>query len=128
MLAALMLAAAVSTPATRLLLEPWTGANLAVAASVAAKYRLRVVGAPNARLELRADGVAKGWIAAFCTPTVCAPTHVDVKLPQTGYAVYQFELIREDTSAPTRSGARITTNDGASVTVSPKAVVIGPSY
>jgi len=117
MLKALILAAAVSAPATHLIVERWTGANLVTTTSAAVKYRLRVVGAPNATLALRAAGVAKGWLAAFCTPTVCAPTHVDVTLPPSGQAVYQFELIREDSSGPTQSGARITTDDGAAVSV-----------
>jgi hypothetical protein len=117
MLAALILAAAVSAPPTHLIVEAWTGANLATTTSAAVKYRLRVVGVPNSTVALRAAGVAKGWLAAFCTPKVCAPMHVDVTLPPSGQAVYQFELIREDTSGPARSGARITTDDGAAVSV-----------
>jgi hypothetical protein len=118
MLATLLLVAAVSAP-THLVLEPWTGSNLPTVTTTAQKYRLRVVGAPNAALVLHADGLAKGWLAAFCTPRVCAPMHVDVTLPKTGEAVYQFELIREENSGPARSGARITSSDGASVSVSP---------
>ncbi len=117
MLSALMLAAAVSGNATRLAIEPWTGASLATATSTAVKYRLHVAGAPNATVRLRADGVAKGWLAAFCTPKVCAPARVDVTLPLSGQAVYQFELIREDAGGPARSGARITTDDGVTISV-----------
>jgi hypothetical protein len=116
-LPALMLVAAVSGPATRLAIEPWSGANLATASTTAVKYRLHVVGAPNTTLRLRADAVAQGWLAAFCTPKVCAPMRVDVTLEQSGHADYQFELIREDPSGPARSGARITSDDGASVQV-----------
>jgi hypothetical protein len=116
-LPALILVAAVSGPATRLTIEPWSGASLATAATTAVKYRLHVVGAPNATLQLRADAVAKGWMAAFCTPKVCAPTRVDVTLGQSGQADYQFELIREDPSGPARSGARIRSDDGATVQV-----------
>ena len=118
MLSALALAVSVAQPATRLTLEPWTGANLATATSAAVKYRLRVEGAPHATLLLRAEGVARGWLAAFCTPFVCSPMRVDVTLPATGKATYQFELIREDPNAPAHSGARITSDDGAAVTVS----------
>lgn len=118
-LAALALVASLARPATHLALEPWTGANLATATSAAMKYRLRVEGTPRATIVLHADGVARGWLAAFCTPVVCSPTRVDVTLPQSGKATYQFELIREDPNAPARSGARIASDDGASVTLSP---------
>ncbi len=117
---ALILAAATAVP-TRLTIESWTGTNLATATATAVRYRLRVDGAPNAKLLLRADGLAKGWLAAFCTPRFCAPMRVDVTLPPKGEAVYQFELIREDPGAPAHSGARITSNDGTSVTVSSMA-------
>ncbi len=117
MVSALLLAAAVSGPVTRLIVEPWTGTNLATATNTAVKYRLRVIGVPNATLQLRADAVAKGWLAAFCTPRVCAPLHVDVTLPQSGQAVYQFELIREDPGGAARSGARITSDDGATISI-----------
>lgn len=116
---ALILAALVAQAPTRLAVTPWTGANLATATSVAAKYRLRVTGAPNASLVLRAGELAKGWLAAFCTPKVCSPMQVGVTLPASGEAVYQFELIREEPGAPAHSGARIASSDGASVVVSP---------
>jgi hypothetical protein len=119
MVSALLLAAAVSGPATRLIVEPWTGTNPATATSTAVKYRLLVTGTPNATLRLRADAVAKGWLAAFCTAKVCAPERVDVTLPQSGQAVYQFELIREAAGAPAHSGARITSDDGATISIPP---------
>jgi hypothetical protein len=115
---ALILAAATAAP-TRLTLDSWSGANLATATAVAVKYRLRVDGAPNAKIVLRAGGIAHGWLAAFCTATFCSPMHVDVTLPRSGKAVYQFELIREEPGAPAYSGARITSDDGAAVSVSP---------
>jgi len=116
MLAALTLAASIAVP-TRLKLEAWTGANVATATSAARKYRLHVAGPANAKLVLRASGLAPGWLAAFCTPSYCAPMRVDVTLPATGEAVFQFELIREDAAAPARTAARITSDDGASVSV-----------
>jgi hypothetical protein len=116
-LSSLLLVAA--TSASHLSLEPWTGTNLPTTTRAALKYRLHVEGVPNSTFVLRADGVAKGWLAAFCTPKVCAPMRVDVTLPASGQAVYQFELIREAADAPARSGARITSSDGASVTLPP---------
>lgn len=121
MLAALILIAAVSAPPAHLTLAPWTGKSLPTVTQSAAKYRLQVDGKAHARLRLEASGVAEGWLAAFCTPTLCAPGRVDVILPESGRAVYQFELIREDTTGPARSGARISGDDGSVVTVSPPA-------
>ena len=66
---------------------------------------------------MQATEVADGWLGAFCTPNVCAPGRVDVELPKSGQAVYQFELIREGDSAPGTSGARIVGDDGSSVDV-----------
>mgnify|MGYP001163432394 CR=1 FL=1 len=113
----ILLAVAVASSVTHLRVNPWSGASLATATSAAVKYRLRVAGTPNATISLHADGVAKGWLAAFCTPKVCSPMRVDVTLPASGQAVYQFELIREEPGAPAHSGARILSSDGASIIV-----------
>lgn len=117
MLAALTLTLAVSNPAPRLEIQPWTGKDLVTTTTSAAKYRLIVAGAPNTRVHLAATSVADGWLGAFCTPTVCAPASVDVDIPKSGEAILQFELIREEDSAPNHSGARILGDDGAAVDV-----------
>jgi hypothetical protein len=114
----LILAAVTATP-TRLTLSSWSGANLATTTAVAVKYRLRVNGAPNAKIVLRAGGLAHGWMAAFCTPAFCSPMRVDVALPPSGEAIYQFELIRQEPGGAAHSGARITSDDGAAVSVTP---------
>jgi hypothetical protein len=108
---------ALEQPATRLSIEPWTGTDLQVTTGAAAKYRLDISGKPNASIHLRALGVAQGWLAAFCTPRLCSPQRIDVELPRSGQAVVQFELIRESDNAPRRSGATVTDDNGASVTV-----------
>lgn len=118
MIAALTLAATMAVP-TRLRLEAWTGSNVATATATSVKYRLHVYGAPHAKLTLRADGLAPGWLAAFCTARYCSPMRVDVTLPAKGEAVFQFELIREETRAPAHTGARITSGDGAAVSLPP---------
>jgi len=101
----------------RLSVTPWTGSDLQTTATSAAKYRLEVSGKPNASYRLRAVGVARGWIAAFCTQRVCSPEQIEAHLPSSGDAILQFELIRESDSAPRLSGATITDSDGASVSV-----------
>jgi|SRR5580700_5253144 hypothetical protein len=103
--------------ATHLAVEPWTGSDFQVTSGAAAKYRLEVSGKPNDSIRLSARRVAPGWLAAFCTPKLCSPQRVDVALPRSGQAVFQFELIRQAAGAPKRSGATITGSDGASVSV-----------
>lgn len=113
----LALLIALAQPATHLSVQPWTGSDFQVTSGSAAKYRLEVAGKPNASIGLRALGVARGWLAAFCTPRLCSPQRIDVQLPRSGDAVVQFELIRETDDAPKRSGATIAGSDGASVSV-----------
>jgi hypothetical protein len=108
---------ALAQPGTQLSIQPWTGSDFQVTTRSAAKYRLAVSGKPNASVRLRARGVAPGWLAAFCTPRLCSPQEIDFSLPRSGNAVFQFELIRESDDAPKQSGATITDDDGASVSV-----------
>jgi hypothetical protein len=108
---------ALAQPATHLSVEPWTGSDYQVTTSDAAKYRLEINGKPDSTVRLRALGVAQGWLAAFCTPRLCSPQRIDLALPHSGDAVVQFELIRESDGAPKQSGATITDDGGASVSV-----------
>jgi hypothetical protein len=117
MLTAAALLLALADPPTHLSIEPWTGADLQITSTDAAKYRLRVSGKPNATVHLQASHVAPGWLAAFCTPRLCSPQRIETALPRSGQTVFQFELIRESETAPKESGARITGDDGASVNV-----------
>ncbi len=117
MITVLALFIALASPSTHLEVQPWTGKDLVTTTASAAKFRLIVTGKPNAHLRLQASGVADGWLGAFCTPTVCAPQSVDTNLPSSGTIVLQFELIREEDTAPSRSGARIVCDDGAFVDV-----------
>lgn len=117
MLIGIAMLLALSQSATHLSIEPWTGGDLQVTAAEAAKYRLEVTGRPNTMVRLQAQGVAQGWLAAFCTPRLCSPQRVEIELPASGLAIFQFELIRESATAPKHSGATIIGNGGASVTV-----------
>lgn len=117
MIATVLIAALVAAAPARLEIQPWNGKDLVTTTTTAAKYRLIVTGRPNAKLRLEARDVADGWLGAFCTTTVCAPGRVDVEIPKSGQAVYQFELIKESDSAPGQSGARIVGDDGSSVEV-----------
>lgn len=116
MIAIAMLLALAQAP-THLTVEPWTGAEFQTTPSGAAKYRLKVNGKPNATVNLRALHVAQGWLAAFCTPKLCSPERINVQLPRSGEAIFQFELIRETQSAPKESGATIADSNGVWVRV-----------
>ena len=116
-LPALAMLVALAQPETHLTIAPWTGSDFQTTTTEAAKYRLEVTGAPNTAIRLETSGVADGWLAAFCTPKLCAPQRVDFDLPRSGKIVVQFELIRESDSAPHQSAATITGPNGASVAV-----------
>ena len=101
--------------ALSVLLGPWHGAVLPTTptGNYVTSYALTVHGSPHARVDLRADGVAKGWVAAFCTSRLCSPFHAIAALDNKGVARYEFSLIRTDpaaakhTRAVIRSGVRI---------------------
>jgi hypothetical protein len=104
--------------ATHLSIAPWKGADPKNAIPGATKYRLTVAGAPGARIHLDATGEADGWIAAFCTDKVCSPDRTTLDLPASGRAGIQFELVRDDASAPVKSGVvTIHADGGARVSV-----------
>jgi hypothetical protein len=117
MLATVAMLLALVQPSTHLEIQPWTGNDLVATAATAAKFRLVVKGKPDAAIRLQAANVARGWLAAFCLPNLCSPQHLSMRLPKSGQAVVQFELIREADDAPNQSGARITADDGAFVDV-----------
>src|SRR5271167_554982 len=97
---ALALIVALAQPALHLSIAPWTGSDFQTTSNGAAKYRLEVTGKPNASVRLQAQDVARGWLAAFCTPRLCSPQRIEMQLSKSGNAVVQFELIRETNDAP----------------------------
>ena len=102
-----------------LAIAPWQGKDLPTATAAAAKYKLTVSGTPGTITHLRTSNVAAGWIAAFCNDRVCSPNRVDQTIPESGTVMLQFELIREEGTAPHASGATISSDDGAKITVVP---------
>lgn len=113
-----MLAAALAAP-VQLAIAPWSAPRLPTVTQAAATLKLTVAGRPGTSVRLRVSGVARGWLAAFCTSRFCSPERVDVTLPPSGRASYAFELIRQEPDAPKRSGARIVGDDGSAVEVAP---------
>jgi hypothetical protein len=95
------------------LLSPWKGPSLPTAptGNYETSWAMTVHGAPHARIAVSADGVAKGWIASFCTARLCAPFHTVATLDGKGVARYQFSLIRTDPKAAAHTRASIRANN-----------------
>ena len=102
------------------LLTPWHGASLPTAPTGAyqTSYALTVRGAPSERVNLRANGAAKGWIAAFCTTRLCAPFRTTITLDNGGKARLEFSLIRTDPKAAKHTRANILENNQMAATAS----------
>lgn len=56
-------------------------------------YRLTLRAVPKTSVALRAR-MPEGWIAAFCTSSVCAPGHVVVRVPSSGRSVLALHIYR----------------------------------
>jgi hypothetical protein len=95
-----------------LALAPWHGPSLPTATPNAAKYKLTVRGTARQHVDLRADGLPSGWVASFCTPTLCSPFQYTMVLNGRGIGIIEFQAIRTDDSAP-RHVKIIVTSPGA---------------
>ena len=104
-------------PLITLALAPWRGPSLPTAAPNAAKYKLTVRGPSEDRIELRADGLPKGWVASFCTQKVCSPFRYTMELSDRGTGVIEFQAIRTDDSAPPHVRVVITTTGAKAIDV-----------
>lgn len=100
-----------------LTLSAWQGTNLPTVTGETYRYALDVVGHPEQHVRLSAQGVPPGWIAAFCTPTMCAPMQVRFTLSADGRRRFEFGLIRESGSVPPTMRITIRSSDGAERTV-----------
>ncbi len=97
---------------TAVSLAPWTGPDLPGSVASTIKYRLVVASKPGAALKLRAAGLSKGWIASFCSDKVCSPMKYSVVIPSTGVKIIEFQLIRNENTAPARTSAQVVVTDG----------------
>lgn len=80
------------------------------------RYRLAVAGRAGRTVDLRAEGVPKGWIASFCSGRLCEPTQARLTIPTSRRAIRDFMLVSLTGRAPAPSGVRVRASDG-SVTV-----------
>ena len=96
-----------------LTLSPWHGKNLPTVSGEAYRYELRVTGRANERVTLTAQGLPSGWIAAFCTETVCMPMQASLTLPALGHERLEFGLIRESADKVRTMRITIRGSDGS---------------
>lgn len=95
-----------------LMLAPWRGPSLPTASPDAVKYRLTIHGPAEHQVQLRAEGLPKGWVASFCTKTLCSPFRYRMELNDRGIGVIEFQAIRTGDTAPQHAQVTIT-SDGA---------------
>lgn len=102
------------------LLSPWKGPSLPTAptGNYETSFAMNVRGVPHGRVALRADGVAKGWVASFCTPRLCSPFRSVVMLDAKGTARLEFSLIRTDPKAVAHTRALIRSGNQTLATAS----------
>lgn len=93
-----------------LALAPWHGPSLPAETPAAVKYQLTVHGAAGQHVDLRADGLPNGWVAAFCTGTVCSPFRYSMELNDRGTGVIEFQALRTGEAAPAHVHIKITTS------------------
>lgn len=82
-----------------LALGPWTGAPPPAHSSVVGIFALTVRSAPRTSVLLRAQNVPPGWVASFCSGTVCSPSRYLAKLDGSGRARIEFQIVREEPQA-----------------------------
>jgi len=75
-------------------------------ASAERDYRVAIHNARRTHVTLRAN-VPQGWIAAFCTSSVCAPGHVVVRVPANGEAIIALHIYRVANAAPHRGNVTV---------------------
>jgi hypothetical protein len=92
---------------------------VAVAAGIAPgerDYRLTVRAAPHASVTLRAL-IPAGWVAAFCTSSVCAPGHVVLRVPQSGTSAIALHVYRIEDRSSRHGSVFIKDDRGRSLTL-----------
>jgi hypothetical protein len=103
--------------AITLALTPWHGPSLPTATPNAAQYKLTARGAANQPVQLHADGLPQGWVASFCTQTLCSPFRYTLTLDSRGTGWIEFQAIRTGDSAPKHVSITITAGSAAPVRI-----------
>ncbi|MBC5810929.1 MAG: redoxin domain-containing protein [Candidatus Eremiobacteraeota bacterium] len=100
---------------TSISLAPWTGADLPGSIPNTIKYRLVVADQAGKTVALTTSGVAKGWIASFCSDRVCSPFKTSLIIPASGVKIVEFQLVPPDGNTKPSGPVRVTGNDGTHV-------------
>jgi hypothetical protein len=82
------------------------------------EYAVKAHGAPRAAVQLRAQNVPQGWVAAFCTPTLCSPFAYDLPLDDKGNGRIHLRLIRTGDAAPKHARIAVAAAGASPVTIS----------
>lgn len=98
---------------TAVTLAPWTGADLPGSVPGTIKYRLTVSGKSGKLVHLRATGMARGWIASFCSDRVCSPMQLALHIPPSGVKIIEFQMIHNDNNAPKKTPVQVQATDGS---------------
>ncbi len=75
---------------------PWSGADLPGAIASTVKYRITVRDRPATPVVLRASGLPKDWVGAWCTDRICSPTRTTVTIPASGVKTVEFQIVPDD--------------------------------
>ncbi|HET7815844.1 MAG TPA: hypothetical protein VFL13_15890 [Candidatus Baltobacteraceae bacterium] len=82
------------------------------------EYAVKAHGAPRATVQLKAENVPHGWVAAFCTATLCSPFAYALPLDEKGDGQIHMRLIRTDDAAPHRLRISVTAPGASPVFIS----------
>lgn len=82
------------------------------------EYAVKAHGAPRTSLQLRAQNVPQGWVAAFCTATLCSPFAYTLPLDEKGNGQIHLRLIRTEDNAPRRLRISLTAPGASPVFIS----------
>ncbi len=100
-----------------LALTPWSGPSLPTVSANAVKYKLVVRGEPKQNVHLDASGLPSGWVASFCTATICSPFSYTMPLDKHGRGTIEFQAIRVDDAAPKHTHAVVSAQGGPQTSV-----------
>ncbi len=91
-----------------LALGPYDGPLLPGSVPDAARFAVSIVGRSHQTVSVRVDPIPRGYIASFCTPSVCSVSRVSVRLPANGRESIELQLVRNanDATRPARVTVR----------------------
>jgi hypothetical protein len=86
-------------------------------------YAVRVHAPAGSIVRLSAVDVPRGWIASFCTPSVCSPFHVSLPV-HAGTGTIQLSYVRSDERARVLRSLHVTAGGSAGRADARRSVVL----